>query len=318
MIEALDRSSFDGRQVIPTPLASFDPVNREVRRIYPAVSPIWTLDGNDIHAELLTLDKLDTTEMEFSLTSHLIVLLPDGMSGGCEWSDGRRVEKLSSVAPNTIIFNPAHEYLCIRKRKSQNQCRMLLLTIRPTILSRLDDGELDVTDVQFSQQIGVEDQGARQALVAIQQEIESPGVNSKLYVDALLMLLLNRLVRCASNFAVPREPKYAKGGLPNWRLKGALQLLEGDLSKTPSISELAETIHLHPTSFCRAFKQSTGVSPHRYLLIHRINCAKEMMNDQNRTLTQIALDCGFSGSSQFSVVFKRIAGTSPRTYRRSL
>jgi len=63
---------------------------------------------------------------------------------------------------------------------------------------------------------------------------------------------------------------------------------------------------------------STGLSPHRYLLAHRIDRAKEMMNDHERSLTQIALDCGFSGSSQFSVVFKRIVGVSPRQYRRSL
>jgi AraC-like DNA-binding protein len=43
-----------------------------------------------------------------------------------------------------------------------------------------------------------------------------------------------------------------------------------------------------------------------------------MMNDHERSLTQIALDCGFSGSSQFSVVFKRVVGVSPRQYRRTL
>jgi AraC-like DNA-binding protein len=42
-----------------------------------------------------------------------------------------------------------------------------------------------------------------------------------------------------------------------------------------------------------------------------------MMKDQKRTLTEIALDCGFSGSSDFSVVFKRITGTSPQGYRLS-
>jgi AraC family transcriptional regulator len=60
------------------------------------------------------------------------------------------------------------------------------------------------------------------------------------------------------------------------------------------------------------------MSPHRYLLVHRINRAKEMIKDQKLTLTQIALECGFGGSSQFSVVFKRIAGVSPSEYRRAL
>jgi AraC family transcriptional regulator len=118
--------------------------------------------------------------------------------------------------------------------------------------------------------------------------------------------------------AEPNKTTYSKGGLPNWRLKRPVELLEGDPSKTPSLSDVAESIHLHPTTFCRAFKQSTGLSPHRHLLIHRIERAKEMTNDHNRALTQIALDCGFSSSSQLSMVFKRITGVSPRMNRRSL
>ena len=195
---------------------------------------------------------------------------------------------------------------------------MLLSDIDPTLVNRLDVGDVNVADLQFRQQIGIEDQGVRLTLIAIKQEIEAPGLNSRLYIDTLLMLLLTRLMRCASNFATPRQPAYVKGGLPNWRLKRALELLEADHTKTPSLAELAGPLRLHPTFFCRAFKQSTGLSPHRYLLEHRVNRAKEMMKDQNRTLTEIALDCGFSGSSQFSVVFKRITGVSPRIYRLSL
>jgi AraC family transcriptional regulator len=86
----------------------------------------------------------------------------------------------------------------------------------------------------------------------------------------------------------------------------------------PSLAELASHVGLHPTSLCRAFKQSTGISPHRYLLERRVARAKEMMADQRLTLTQIALDCGFSTSSQFSVVFRRITGLAPSVYRRSL
>jgi AraC-like DNA-binding protein len=285
--------------------------------IDPTVHANRTFDGDAVHGELLTFHKNDVTELEFSLESHLIILLPDGISGGCEWSNGSQTGKLPSVAPNTILFNPVRDYLWIRKRASQQQCRMLLLTIDPTLVSRLDVGDVNVAALQFRQQIGIEDQGVRLTLVAIMQEIEAPGLNSRVYFDTLLMLLLTRLMRCASNFATPRQPAYVKGGLPGWRLKRALELLEGDLSKTPSLAEVARPLRIHPTSFCRAFKQSTGLSPHRYLLAHRINRAKEMMKDQNRTLTEIALDCGFSSSSQFSLVFKRITGVSPRIYRLS-
>jgi AraC family transcriptional regulator len=286
--------------------------------INPTVQANRTFDGEAVHGELLTFVKRDPAELKFSLKSHLIILLPDGISGGCEWSNGSQVGKLPSVAPNTVLFNPAGDYLWIRKRMSQQRCPILLLTIDPTLVNRLDVGDVNVAGLQFRQQIGIEDQGVRLALLAIKQEIEAPGLNSRLYIDTLLMMLLTRLMRCASNFATPRQSDYVKGGLPSWRLKRALELLEADPTKRPSLAELARPLQLHPTFFCRAFKQSTGLSPHRYLLAHRINRAKEMMQDQNRTLTEIALDCGFSGSSQLSVVFKRVTGVSPRIYRISL
>jgi AraC-like DNA-binding protein len=266
---------------------------------------------------IFTLDKREAAELEFSSQSHLIILLPDGIAGGCEWSNGSQIEKLSSVAPNTILFNPARAYLWIRNRTSK-PCRILLLSIDPAIVNRLGEDDVNVADLQFRQQIGIEDQGIRLTLAAIEQEIEAPGVNSRLYTDSLLMLLLTQLMRSASNFAAPRRPDYVKGGLPNWRLKRAIELLETDRAKTPSLAELAGPLRLHPTSFCRAFKQSTGLSPHRYLLEHRVSRAKEMMKNRKRTLTEIALDCGFGSSSQFSIVFKRITGVSPRNYRLSL
>ena len=260
-------------------------VSLDKRRIFPMAIPSRTFDGDDIRVELFHFNRSDVAEMEFSLASHMIMFFPDGISGSCEWSDGEGTQKLWSAAPSTIIFNPAREYLRIRIRKTRDRWRALLLTIKPAAFCRLNIDERDMRDGRLGRQIDVEDQGARQALSAIQQELDGPGVNSQLYIDTFLMLALNRLVSCASNAADARKLKYAKGGLPNWRLKRALQLLQGDLSKTHSLSDIAGSIRLHPTSFCRAFKQSTGQSPHRYLLAHRVDRAKEMMNDHERSLT---------------------------------
>lgn len=294
------------------------PLKPGLRRYSPAIDASQTVDTSVVHGELLTFHKRDLVELEFLLRSHLILLLPDGISGRCVWSNGCQTRKLSSVGPKTVLFNPAGKYLRIRTSLSQNYCRVLSLVIEPEITKRFSHESTDFTGLEFRQEIGLENQGVRQVLSAIQQEIETPGLNCRFYINALLTVLLTRLIRCASNLAPPRPPTYSKGGLPNWRLKLAIELLERDLAKTPSLAELAQPLRLHPTSLCRAFKQSTGMPPHRYLLVHRVNRAKEMMKDRKLTLTQIALECGFGGSSQFSVVFKRIVGISAREYRRSL
>jgi hypothetical protein len=256
-----DPSSFNARQAIatnldslrysvnpPRPAMAGEPDLR--RHASPPLRAITTLRIDEMYCELLKFARGDATEMEFSLASHLIILLPDGMSGGCEWSDGERVGKLSSMPPNTILFNPAQDYLRLLKRPSQGSCRLLSLTIAPKVADRLTGGKADTASVRFIQRIGLDDENVRRTLFAFLQEIESPGWNSEFYAETLLTL--------------------------------------------------------------------TGLSPHRYLLSHRVDCAKEMMRDENRNLTEIALDCGFGSSAQFSVVFRRIVGMSPREYRRSL
>jgi AraC-like DNA-binding protein len=286
------------------------------RYVHPFPRAIGRLETEEMQGELLKFARGDAAEMKFSLASHLIIFLPDGMSGGCEWSNGGHAVRSSCMPPNTVIFNPAQSYLWLRKRTSQASSRMLLLTIAPKGISRLSG--VDVSDVMFEQRIGIDDDDLRRTLLAFVQEIESPGWNTRLYVETLLTLVLNQLVRCASNLRREQRLIYRKGGLPGWRLKRALELLEGDLCEAPSLTDLARQLELHPTSLCRAFKASMGVTPHRYLLLHRVMCAKDMMQDQKRTLTDIAIDCGFNSSSQFSLVFRRVAGVSPREYRRSL
>lgn len=303
-------------QAVQSPLDIADRAHGERYDVHPLRPATGVFETEEAHGELLTFARGDAAEMEFSLASHLIIFLPDGMSGGYEWSNGGRTIKLSSMPAGTVIFNPARSYLWLRKRSAQASCRMLLLTIAPKSVSRLFGD--DTPGVTFVQKIGVGDEDMRRTLLVLLQEIENPGWNSGLYVETLLTLLSSQLVRCASDLRGPQHMIYKKGGLPGWRLKRALELLEEDLCEAPSLVELAHQLQLHPTSLCRAFKQSMGITPHRYLLLRRIKRAKEMMSDQKRSLTDIAVDCGFNSSSQFSLVFRRISGMSPRQYRRTL
>jgi AraC-like DNA-binding protein len=290
----------------------------DLYRVDPSAQIVHTFETSDARFNLLRFEKQSSPELEFLTSSHLVIFFTDGLPRGCEWSDGHQTRMLMPLAAGTIILNPAQSYLRIRPGVSKNHHHMLVLTIQPSLMSWRNDLEIDLADVQFQQKIGLNDEAACQTLFAMKQELEAPGINGAFYVDALLFMLLTRLMRRASNLAEPGKVTYAKGGLPNWRLKRAIELLEVDLAKMPTLAEVAQSIGLHPTSFCRGFKQSMGLSPHRYMLEHRVNRAKEMMDDQRRNLTDIALDCGFSSSSHFSIVFRKLTGMSPREFRRAI
>jgi AraC family transcriptional regulator len=74
---------------------------------------------------------------------------------------------------------------------------------------------------------------------------------------------------------------------------------------------------MSPPCFCRAFKQSFGIPPHRYLLQQRIECAKAMLARSEYSIGEIGLALGFSQTGSFSAAFWHVTGLGPTEYRRT-
>jgi len=113
-------------------------------------------------------------------------------------------------------------------------------------------------------------------------------------------------------FQVPQETQLS---LPSPTLGSVLDYVARHLDTPLSLERLAAVAGMDLFRFARAFKQSTGSSPHRYVLEARINLAKELLRNPSRSITEIALQTGFATPSHFSVTFRRIAGVTPRGFR---
>lgn len=82
-------------------------------------------------------------------------------------------------------------------------------------------------------------------------------------------------------------------------------------------TELASHLNLSYDYFQHRFRRLIGVSPQRFLLQKRLEAAEEMLTGSQASCTEIAYRCGFSNSSQFSMLFKRENGVTPYQYRQS-
>lgn len=80
--------------------------------------------------------------------------------------------------------------------------------------------------------------------------------------------------------------------------------------------ELAAHAHLSSSHFCRVFRNTFGTSPHRYITLTRIECAKLLMRDTGASLGHIAAECGMADQAHFNRLFRRFVGTSPGAWRR--
>jgi transcriptional regulator of acetoin/glycerol metabolism len=116
-----------------------------------------------------------------------------------------------------------------------------------------------------------------------------------------------------------REPapvEAPRGGLSPGALRRVREHIESHLDKNISLDALAATAGLSVHHFARAFKQTAGVSPHRYLLQQRIDRAANLIGTTDLPLSQIALTVGFADQSHFCKHFSRLTGSTPSDFRR--
>jgi AraC family transcriptional regulator len=109
-----------------------------------------------------------------------------------------------------------------------------------------------------------------------------------------------------------------RGGLAAWQERRAKDLLAANLDGALALADVASECRLSVSHFSRAFRQSTGVAPHRWLLNRRVEMAKDLLRDREASLSQVALRCGFADQSHFTRVFSRRAGVSPGAWRRGV
>jgi AraC-like DNA-binding protein len=275
----------------------------------------YSQDFGDVRAEVFLCRAQGMNELEVLADAHSVFLRCDGTASRFEvsWSDQKGHQKLSEFKPGWVVFSPASNSVRMIK-KDRGDYRYISVFVPPSALDQLNDDELDARCLALPPQAGPCHAELCRVVLAMKDEMDNPGPVGNLYRTTLAVQLLIRLVRSTCHLTVPP----AKGGLPAWRLRHVLEMLEADLTAAPSVSQLASVAGLSPAHFCTAFKQSTGYSPHQYLLNRRIAHAKEQMADRRLSLTEIALSCGFGSSSQFATTFRRIDSVTPSAYRRGL
>src|SRR5262249_13381662 len=110
----------------------------------------------------------------------------------------------------------------------------------------------------------------------------------------------------------------ARGGLPPRALRRVQEYIAAHLEENITMEALADIVGLSIFHFARAFKQSQGVPPHRYLLQCRVKRAQELIAGSELPLSQIALAVGFADQSHCSRRFREYVGVTPSRYRWSM
>jgi AraC family transcriptional regulator len=154
----------------------------------------------------------------------------------------------------------------------------------------------------------------RAAMGAVGAELTAGAAGGRLAAESLANVLAVHLIR---HVLAPRRPGRGRdGALPRGRLRAVVEYIEEHLDACPSLEQLAAVARLSAYHFARQFKAATGLPPHQYVILRRVERAKELLQAGTAlSLAEVAAHVGFSDQSHFSQHFKRLVGVTPGQFR---
>ena len=154
----------------------------------------------------------------------------------------------------------------------------------------------------------------RGLVTAVHAEMVAGFPSGRLFLDAVEQAIAVALI---NGHAIGRPPAQTRGGgLGSTRLRRIKELVDAKLEDDLSLDEMAQSVGLSTPHFARMFRQSTGETPHQFVLRQKIERAKAMLRNRATRVLDVAMASGFKTQQHFAQVFRDICGISPTAYRQ--
>lgn len=177
-------------------------------------------------------------------------------------------------------------------------------------------GSASLVDANF--RFAFQDPFAQACMEVLVNEAHGGGERDVVYVTSVMRALLLHLSRVfrsggAPSAERPARPRIRTSGIP---LDPLLAYIDANLAIPLSLDDLADQAGVSRAHFARHFRSLTGISPHRYVMMRRVERAKELLRSARLPMAQIAAEVGFSNQSHFTQVFSSLTGSTPSQFRQ--
>jgi AraC family transcriptional regulator len=207
---------------------------------------------------------------------------------------------------------PAGDRVSVRLNSDFRYVRM---SIDPAYFNRLVNTDPQQPPVELRRSYGIAKSQIGHILGALVAESEAGNPSGIAFVEALATGLSHQVAVHAG--AQRPQVERARGGLSSTAKRRALEVMHAEPGANLTVEYLARQVDLSPAHFARAFKETTGHAPHRYLLTLRLEWARRLLDAPNPVLSEIAQRTGFSDQSHFTRLFKREFGITPGAVLRN-
>ncbi len=228
--------------------------------------------------------------------------------------ESNRSSFAQTIQPAEIVIVPAGTSFYWRQSDSRPNDSLHLYLHPHFVRTTAETMGRDAAQVSIQPQFGVSDEHIHHIALSLHCELKEANVIGRVYADSLAELLAMQLVR---RYSEANDVHMSRGGMAPRKLRKAIEFITANLDKeqTVALAAVAQEVQMSYFHFSRAFKQSTGVSPNVYMIEQRIERAKKLLSETDLPIADIAMRAGFASQSHFTTTFRRLAWTTPKTFR---
>lgn len=272
------------------------------------------LSANGVRIYRKTVDTQERQHVETAASGR-------GVLVGISLRDGHRRRVLHAHHAECHDFRQGDIYIrdfCDRYRADMHSgFDFVLLEISHPALERAIDDKPGPRAGGLAAVTAVRDEVLAHLALALAPALEHPAQASLLFVDQVCLAMTSHLVDAHGHTAPAAEPRTQRV-LSRSHEARAKEMLRDKIDGTISIAEIADACNLSRSYFIHAFRETTGQTPHQWLIAQRLERAQTLLMDFERPLADVAAACGFADQSHFTRVFSQYTGTPPGTWRRKM
>ncbi|AFY53702.1 DNA-binding domain-containing protein, AraC-type [Rivularia sp. PCC 7116] len=187
------------------------------------------------------------------------------------------------------------------------------IAIDPVVFAQTIYEVVDPDKIELLPKFANPDPFVYQIGVALKSALIKHGTSSRLYAETLINALILHLLE---NYSTTRinSVELISGKLPQYKLQQIIDYIQAYLDTDLSLNKLAASVQMSPHYFSRLFKETTGFTPHKYVIRCRIERAQELLKQGKLSIAEIANSVGFVDQSHLNRHFKRLLGITPKDF----
>jgi AraC-like DNA-binding protein len=243
---------------------------------------------------------------------YLVCLQRRNLPAGPYWVDGRPMPRMPLRSGQFLLLDLNEEHSSLTY--GTVDCISIYASSEALNQYQEEHGLQQVGALRSARGVAFEDSVIRSLGESLIPAFERPETANQLFVDHVALALLAHLIGTYGERQAVLRP--IRGGLAPWQERRAKDLLLANMDGRVGLADLAREAGLSRSHFARAFRNTTGIPPHKWLLARRLELAQELLRKSTLSLEEVALRCGFSDQSHFTRVFSKAMLVSPGEWRR--